>query len=96
MPTGWQAPSRVKELKDLGQDHVVEGLGRQAPRNVQVDVQIRFRIAAVDIDDEWVHLGPEAAGIARVLDLQDIPADPLGVFTLKSLDIVAVNRCSRS
>lgn len=33
-----------------------EGLGRQAPRNVQVDVQIRFRIAAVDIDDEWVHL----------------------------------------
>jgi hypothetical protein len=61
MPTSWQAPSRVKELKDLGQDHVVEGLGRQAPRNVQVDVQIRFRIAAVDIDDEWVHLGPEAA-----------------------------------
>lgn len=86
----------MKELKDLGQDHAVEGLGRQAPRNVQVDVQIRFRIAAVDIDDEWVQLGPEAAGIARALDLQDIPADPLGVFTLKSLDIVAVNRCSRS
>jgi hypothetical protein len=72
----------VKELKDLGQDHAVEGLGRQAPRNVQVDVQIRFRIAAVDIDDAWVHLGPEAAGIARVLGLQDIPADPLGMFTL--------------
>lgn len=59
MPTGWQAPSRVKELKDLGQDHAVEGLGRQAPRNVQVDVQIRFRIAAVDIDDEWCTSAPK-------------------------------------
>jgi hypothetical protein len=52
-PTGWRAPLGREELQDLRQDHAVEEPGRQATREVQVGVQVRGAVVAVDVDHVW-------------------------------------------
>jgi hypothetical protein len=37
------------------------------------------------------HPAPETTGVARVLALEDAPADPLGVLAKEPLDVVALD-----
>jgi hypothetical protein len=49
-------------------------------------------VVPVDVDRVGARPALETTGVARVLDLEDVPAHPLGALAEEPLDLVALDR----